>query len=465
VHISKRQSFEGAIRMILQKTVVKRLLLLAALALALSRFAPAQSATYASLALGYDQACVIQSTVNVTGLAVPQVLCWGNNQTGQLGYPVGYGQDNIGNNPPSSPPVPAPVQGLSGSATQLTAGNGFTCALMNGQTAQAAVQCWGWNYYETLGVNYPGDGTWQPQTIDQPSNFVPTELTQVSAGEDFVCELDAGQVYCWGSNDSQQLGPTATSVVGPGTSGFPNLVSLPRAASAISAGGAHACALVEPFLAGLTPDVYCWGSNTRAQLGSASTGNPTVVTGLLGLNVIQVSAGDDYTCALVATGSEYCWGDALGGETGTYANENGAGVIPTPTVTNFPASDGPIAALSKGSDALGNCNTSTSVEGLFCWAGPYPDEIVPSDPTTVEKAEYFGGLDGNTWVGEPLPPAVGFQFACTIASTWGEFFIKGHPNPQVPHVFCWGDNSYGQIGQGTLPPSGPWSYQLPVKVL
>jgi hypothetical protein len=456
--------------MILQRTVARRLLGLAAMVLALAcpRFAAADEIlvppTYASLALGFDQACVIHNTVSGSQVTAQQVLCWGNNLSGQLGYPAGYDEDNMGNNPPTSPPVPAPVQGLSGFATQLSAGNGFTCALIEGQTAQSAVQCWGWNYYQTLGLNYLGDGTWQPQTIDQPSNFVPTELTQISAGEDFVCELYGGHVYCWGSNDWQQLGPTATSLVGLGTSGFPNLVNLPRAAVAISAGGAHVCALMAPVLAGANQEVYCWGSNNAGALGSSSTGAPALVSGLASLNVVQVSAGSDYTCALVSGGSEYCWGDALGGETGTYANENGAGVIPIPTITNFPAADGPIAALSTGSEATGNCNTSATVEGLFCWA-LYADSTVPSDPTTVETAAYFGGLDGHMWVGEPQPPVVGAGFACTIASTWSEFVLKGSSNPHVPHVWCWGNNWYGQVGEGTLPPSGPWSYQFPVVVL
>jgi alpha-tubulin suppressor-like RCC1 family protein len=404
--------------MILQTTVGRRLLYLAALALACSRFAAAENVPipppYASLALGFDQACVIHNTVSGAEVTAQQVLCWGNNLTGQLGYPAGYDEDNMGNNPPSSPPVPAAVQGLTGFATQLTAGNGFTCALMDGQSAQAAVQCWGWNHYQTLGLNYPGDGTWQPQTIDQPSNFVPSELTQIAAGEDFVCELYGGQVYCWGSNDSQQLGPNATSVVGDGTSGFPNLVSLPRAATAISAGGAHACALVEPVLAGLPLDVFCWGSNSVGQLGSASTGKPAMVSGTLGINVVQVSAGDDYTCALVATGSEYCWGNDLGGEIGTYTNENGAGVVPIPTLTNFPASDGPIAALSTGSEATGNCNTSSTVEGLFCWA-LYATATAPSQPPWKQR-----------------PTLAGWMVTCGLVSRCRPQWDMDLPAPSLP---------------------------------
>jgi alpha-tubulin suppressor-like RCC1 family protein len=77
------------------------------------------------------------------------VLCWGNNATGQLGD---------GTLSPHGPPAPA--QDLAGRVASVSAGQGFTCTVL----LDGDARCWGSNMQGQL-----GDGT----TVDR---YVPTRL-------------------------------------------------------------------------------------------------------------------------------------------------------------------------------------------------------------------------------------------------------------------------------------------------
>lgn len=132
-----------------------------------------------------------------------QVLCWGENFTGQVGnatttdvgtptiiggrqrfYYVAAASDfGVGGN------VPVPPGGQQASA-------GHTCALTPGGEAW----CWGWNAAGQL-----GDGT-------TTSSLVPVEVggglrfTSLSLGGTASCGRNDNRIWCWGGNQFGQLG-------------------------------------------------------------------------------------------------------------------------------------------------------------------------------------------------------------------------------------------------------------------
>jgi len=62
---------------------------------------------------------------------------------------------------------------------------------------------------------------------------------------------------------------------------------------------------------------YCWGSNNTGQLGDGTTtdrASPVPVAGALSFSAIAAGAG--HTCGVTATGSVYCWGYNAYGEIG-----------------------------------------------------------------------------------------------------------------------------------------------------
>ena len=245
-----------------------------------------------SLALGSNYGC----SLSLNGLS-----CWGNNSSGQVGAGASAGtQVNF----------PNPVAGISSSVISAAAGKAHICVVMQ----SGSVVCWGSN---TSGESGTGTATSSGQTSPTPVLGITGLANQVSSGDSHSCALmsSTGSVYCWGANNDGQLGlgnttsePQATTAV----------LGLPvGGASQISSGSNHTCAL-----AGSTGDnVYCWGDNTLGELATNNVITPQEtavnVTSVAGFTSIkQVSAGGQFTCALTSSGTVFCWGLNSSGQIG-----------------------------------------------------------------------------------------------------------------------------------------------------
>ena len=222
--------------------------------------------------------------------------CWGDNADGQLGDGSGDESSNV-----ESSSVPVGVLGLTSGVTAISAGLMHTCAIVNG-----AAQCWGNNLYGQLG---DGNGGNSISLSRVPSGVTGLSLgvTSISAGDYHTCSITSDGVKCWGSNAAGMTGDAL------GSRSSRNLVPVSvdlgaGVISAISAGGAHTCAIVNGA-------AKCWGYNARGQLGNrfaffsvieASAG-PINVMGLSS-GVTSISAGNSHTCAIHNRVLK-CWGE------------------------------------------------------------------------------------------------------------------------------------------------------------
>jgi alpha-tubulin suppressor-like RCC1 family protein len=104
------------------------------------------------------------------------------------------------------------VQGLTGDATVVAAGDRHTCAVIND-----SAQCWGSNDTGQLGNNSNGLSNAPVQVQGLTS-----EVTAVAVGYGHSCALANGYAYCWGYNNKGQLGNNSTL-----GSLIPELVQIP----------------------------------------------------------------------------------------------------------------------------------------------------------------------------------------------------------------------------------------------
>lgn len=227
----------------------------------------------------------------------------------------------------------------------------------------------------------------------------------------------AGGVKCWGWNAYGQLGNGRTD-----NSSTPVAVKgLASGVRAISANNLHACALTT------AGHVKCWGSTTTDDVPTKTDSNVPVDVSGLGSRDTAVAAGGLHACTVTNGGAVKCWGT------------NGEGELGNGSKTD---SDKPVAVsgLTKGVTGLGVGSTYdylpthtcalTSAGRVKCW-GPNGDGQLGngSKRNSSRPVEVSSLPSGMTAV------AVGGSHTCAITKT--------------QRLECWGNNSHGQLGNGT----------------
>src|SRR5579859_3586889 len=295
--------------------------------------------------------------------------------------------------------VRSPAADLQG-AIAIAAGAHHTCAVAGG----GSVKCWGDNVIGQLGNGSYGGGSSVPVNVVG----LTTGFVTVAAGSYHTCALtNGGGVKCWGDNQEGELGNGAT---GTNSATPTNVVGLANGVIAISANKSHTCALTSGG------GVKCWGSNSDGQLGDGTTvdrNTPVDVSGLSS-GVVKIVTGGEFSCALTSGGGVKCWGWNAFGQLG-----DGTKSQHTTPVDVVGLASG-ITAAAAGE--LQACVT-TSGGGVKCWGAVY-DFSTPY-LTPIDIPGLATGVTG-------LAP--GYDHTCVLASGG---------------VKCWGDNSQGQLGNGT----------------
>ena len=291
----------------------------------------------------------------------------------------------------------------------LAIGGGFrhSCALVAGGT----VKCWGWNQYGQL-----GNGTMTDSSTPVTVTGITTAVA-VTTGAHHSCALLAdGTVRCWGWNLVGQLGNGAMTEWGVGESTPVTVVGVIDAV-ALTGGFWHTC--VRRAGGG----VQCWGANHDGQLGDGlseeRSPSPVTVSGLT--DAATVTAGGHHTCARRVNGTVQCWGYNASGQLGDGTTTSSSVPVTVNGVTNA-------VALSAGS---GEHSCAVLASGTAkCWG--WNDEGQLGDGTTTTYSSTpvtVSGLSNTAAI------TAGFTHSCAKL-TGGT-------------VKCWGDNLYGQLGDGT----------------
>lgn len=328
------------------------------------------------------------------------VKCFGFNSNGQLGN--GSSVDHS--------VVPVTVTGLTG-ITAIAANGNHTCAIASDQS----VWCWGENSHGELG----------DLTYTQRNKPVLTlgvgRVISIAAGRFHNCALRYDRtVYCWGNNSYGQLGDGTTTRQNMATI-VPGLTDI----WGISAGAGHSCAIqINGDVGG---GVKCWGRNSSGELGNGTNTNsltPVFVSGLTGVE--SIAGSDTSTCARLygPTGPIKCWGNNAVGQLGDGTTTN----------RNTPVS---VVGLSSTAKIVSNYSTCALMADstVNCWG-----------------YNIVGQLGNGTRANSSAPVPVSGLTGATAVSMGSGNVLSGGPGCAIltdQTVMCWGENTYGQFGNGT----------------
>jgi alpha-tubulin suppressor-like RCC1 family protein len=216
----------------------------------------------------------------------------------------------------------------------------------------------------------------------------------------------------------------------------------------VAVGDRHAC--------GRTPagEVFCWGRNEAQQLGGATKdaeAKSPVRVGALA-QVVALAASRDRTCAVVSAGKVWCFGTerlegaaprAIEWRVPTYVDTPPAVAVSLErTYALVLLRDGRLHGWGDFERVLGK-----PVPADAAPPRPVPDVENAARLATGPNAACVVKRDGvaHCWgmppgdVADATDVGVGNGFACALK--------KDHS------VWCWGENGYGQLGQGNTEPS------------
>ncbi|MAZ62159.1 MAG: hypothetical protein CMB18_02535 [Euryarchaeota archaeon] len=220
--------------------------------------------------------------------------------------------------------------------------------------------------------------------------------------------------------------------------------------STYSVGDFHSCAIME------NNTIYCWGNNGEGQLGTGTTTNSNTPTQVLfnaysgefpdGSQVwstsatpVEIALGQAHSCARMSDGGVVCWG------TGSHGVNNGAGsnndrenpvdAIPLPGIATSIASgkDHVCAILQDNGQNIDNGS-------VYCWGfanyGQMGNGLTSPQNSPVGAVSLPSGAEAKQIV-------AGEYHTCAILTN--------------DSMYCWGQNTYGQLGDGTRCETGIWT--------
>lgn len=221
----------------------------------------------------------------------------------------------------------------------------------------------------------------------------------VLAAGDFACGIAADRfTYCWGEGS-----PT------------PRRVSEALSFDLITVGVLHACGLTSEGAA------WCWGNNSHGQLGAETTERcseynfpcstqPVPVTGDHRFG--SISAGLTETCAVTDSGAAYCWG----GRDFSHVPD----LVPGGRLWK---------ELSLG--GLHTCGIAAD-RFVYCWGWNHLGQLGIGTQELASQPEPVRVVGGQRFASV----SAGSFFTCALTADGGGY--------------CWGDNSAGQLGDGTM---------------
>ncbi len=184
---------------------------------------------------------------------------------------------------------------------------------------------------------------------------------------------------------------------------------------AMAAGSSHACLLRDDGV------VSCWGRNDDGELGDGTTTPHSLPTPVKGLTTAKaIATGESHSCAVLENGGVSCWGANDAGQLGS---AGGASRMPVavPDVTG---------AIAVAAGAAFSCAV-ISDGTVRCWGDNSMGQL---------------GDGGDATSGRRATPVFALTGVRTLSAHWQHACATRDDET----LWCWGDNSMGQLGDGSF---------------
>lgn len=307
---------------------------------------------------------------------------------------------------------------IKGDGTFWACGSGYApspvqVAALAGTTAIAAS--------EFKGLALKADGTvWDFRSAGAPAPVAGLSgVSAISAGTSHSLALKTDQtVWAWGQNLYGVLGRGVSDQIFPPVTYPPAQVPGLTQVVAIDAAGVNSSAL------GADGSSWIWGANLNGQFAdgaSTARATPALVGGLT--DFVSVATGWNYSLGLKADGTVWSWGDNLYGQLGdgTYGFR-GAPVQVAGLTGVVAISAGGYHALALKSDGA-----------VFAWGWNISGQL---------------GTGTTDWGRTTPVQVIGLTGITAIAA--GGWYGHSLALRQDGTVWAWGNNSAGQLGDGTV---------------
>ena len=348
------------------------------------------------------------------------IWCWGRNNTKQLGL---KGDDDIS--------VPSLVSGLP-AMIALSVGDQHNCGL----SFDSRVWCWGKNSYGQLA-----------QTTDIKNSATPLEaqslgqVRDLATGKNHTCAVNTlGNVSCVATVTIFNSGSSEG-----GFSDVPLSVVLPKAALSVAAGEDQSCAILRDRT------LYCWGIGAYELVGDKNSPTPEDAF-LVSNHAAQVALGDGFGCIRATTGGVKCWNASV--PQGTFSDFGGNETDSWVSVT---AQFGNDSSCALRGDGTFTCVTNPPNGALDLVDIPFaprrPKKIAAGDTATALLRS-----DGSLKLVGVLRDQEGQALAIDLSlENLPAAIIDVDVNASHlcalgagGQVYCWGDNAFGQLGDGSV---------------
>lgn len=344
-----------------------------------------------------------------------RALCWGNNDSGQLGSNL------VGSSRSALPNLVSEELRFRELSTRPSGRH--VC----GVTDSGDAYCWGRNDFGQIGVGSLDE-------VEGPKLVVGgLKFASVAAGWRASCGVTTtGDAYCWGRGEWGQLGDglaTRSTVPTPVTGG--------HRFQKLDIGSNN-------LVCGLTTDgkILCWGLDRAGSLGSPSheicvrndglrlacaTTPQLIVSDEL---FLDVTAGSSFACGLNGYLRAFCWGRNEQGQLGSLTSETCSQdfAVATPCGRTPRPVFGTLRFASLSAGLRHVCGVTLDGDA-YCWG-----------------QNVSGGLgDGDVGRSSPMPTRVlgGLTFRRVSA---GDQHSCGEEKDGT--WYCWGSNQWGQLGTG-----------------